>query len=52
MPQAQAVPTVAEAALDYARRGTPIFPCNPIDKKPLTPNGFKDATVDEDQIRT
>jgi Bifunctional DNA primase/polymerase, N-terminal len=51
MPQAQAIPTVSEAALDYVRQGTPIFPCNPIDKKPLTPHGFKDATADEAQIR-
>jgi hypothetical protein len=43
-------PTVFEAALDYARCGIPVFPCNPIDKKPLTPNGFKDATRDETQI--
>jgi hypothetical protein len=51
MPQAQAVPpTVFEAALDYARCGIPVFPCNPIDKRPLTPNGFKDATRDETQI--
>jgi hypothetical protein len=51
MPQAQAnVPTVLEAALDYARCGIPVFPCNPIDKKPLTANGFKDATRDETQI--
>jgi hypothetical protein len=39
-----------EAALDYARCGIPVFPCNPIDKKPLTANGFKDATRDETQI--
>jgi hypothetical protein len=51
MPQAQATPpTVFEAALDYARCGIPVFPCNPIDKKPLTANGFKDATRDETQI--
>jgi hypothetical protein len=41
---------VPEAALDYARCGIPVFPCSPIDKKPLTPNGFKDATRDEAQI--
>jgi Bifunctional DNA primase/polymerase, N-terminal len=51
MPQTQAnIPTAFEAALDYARCGIPVFPCNPIDKKPLTPNGFKDATRDETQI--
>jgi hypothetical protein len=49
-PQAQTIPTVLEAALDYARCNIPVFPCNPIDKKPLTPNGFKDATRDETQI--
>jgi hypothetical protein len=50
-PQAQATPpTVLEAARDYARCGIPVFPCNPIDKKPLTANGFKDATRDETQI--
>jgi hypothetical protein len=49
-PQAQAVPTVFDAALDYARCGIPVFPCNPIDKKPLTPSGFKDASRDETQI--
>ena len=51
MPQTQAnIPTALEAALDYARCGIPVFPCNPIDKKPLTANGFKDATRDETQI--
>jgi Bifunctional DNA primase/polymerase, N-terminal len=51
MPQTQTTPPTAfEAALDYARCGIPIFPCNPIDKKPLTANGFKDATRDETQI--
>jgi hypothetical protein len=50
-PQAQAnTPTVFEAAPDYARCGIPVFPCNPIDKRPLTSNGFKDATRDETQI--
>jgi hypothetical protein len=51
MPQTQTnPPTVLEAAADYARCGIPIFPCSPIDKRPLTPNGFKDATRDEAQI--
>src|SRR5262249_43092946 len=50
-PQSQTnVPNVFDAALDYARCGIPVFPCSPIDKKPLTANGFKDATRDETQI--
>ena len=50
-PQSNAMVTELEAALDYARHGIPVFPTNPLDKKPLTANGFKDATVDEVQIR-
>jgi Bifunctional DNA primase/polymerase, N-terminal len=49
-PQTGATPTMLEAALEYARNGIPVFPCNPLDKKPLTPNGFYDATTDEAQI--
>jgi len=52
MPQAQAnVPTELEAAFDYASRHVPVFPCSTLDKKPLTPHGFKDATTDETQVR-
>ncbi len=40
-----------EAALDYAQRGMPIFPCKE-DKSPATPNGFHGATTDKSQIRT
>jgi hypothetical protein len=43
--------TELDAALDYAAHGMPVFPCNPLDKKPLTPSGFKDASKDETQIR-
>jgi putative DNA primase/helicase len=38
-------------ALAYARSGLPVFPCNQVDKSPLTKNGFKDATCDEHQIK-
>jgi hypothetical protein len=38
-------------ALGYAERGTPVFPCKPGGKKPLTRHGFKDATTDPKQVR-
>lgn len=40
-----------DAALDYAKRGWPVFPCCPRSKIPATPHGFKDATTDEKLIR-
>src|SRR5216684_3337248 len=42
-------PSMLDAALDYARRDYAVFPCSK--KKPLTENGFKDATRDEAEIR-
>ena len=39
-----------DKALMLAEKGIQVFPCSK-DKKPLTPNGFKDATTDENQIR-
>lgn len=40
------------AALFYAlRMGWPVFPLKPRSKDPITPHGFKDATLDEAQIR-
>ena len=39
------------AALDYASRGIPVFPCD-TRKRPLTPHGFNDASTDETQIQT
>lgn len=38
-------------ALAAARRGWPVFPCRPGSKVPLTPHGFKDATVSPEVIR-
>ena len=34
-----------EAALGYAAKGKPVFPCN-LAKKPLTEHGHKDASTD------
>jgi Bifunctional DNA primase/polymerase, N-terminal len=54
MPQAQtsATPDMLDAALGYIRVCIPLFPCSPLDKKPLSPSGFKDATTDEVQVRS
>lgn len=42
-------PNMLKAALAYAEKGYEIFPCS--GKRPLTRNGFKDASSDPDQIR-
>lgn len=39
-----------EAALKYAKMGLAVFPLIEKDKKPLTANGFKDATTDLNAI--
>ena len=39
-----------EAALKYAEAGIAVFPLIEKDKKPLTANGFKDATTDREKI--
>lgn len=38
------------AALAYAKRGIPVFPCRTGGKEPLTPRGFKDATTDPRKV--
>lgn len=42
--------TTLECALEYAAHGIPVFPCG-VDKRPLTPHGFKDAITDPETIR-
>ena len=39
-----------EAALEYAKLGLAVFPLIEKDKKPLTSNGFKDASTDPRQV--
>ena len=39
-----------DAALKYAAANIAVFPIIPRDKKPLTANGFKDATTDPEKI--
>jgi Bifunctional DNA primase/polymerase, N-terminal len=39
------------AALDYAARGLPVFPCLPLGKAPAVPRGFLSATTNPATIR-
>ncbi len=45
------VPILFKAALSYAKRAIPVFPCEPGGKRPLTINGFWDATTDTHRIK-
>jgi hypothetical protein len=42
--------SVREVALALADGGTPVFPCVREGKRPLTSNGFHDATCDSQQV--
>src|SRR5258708_39543029 len=50
LPHAPTETTLAQAALDYARAGLPVFPLRPQDKVPLVKHGVYAATTHEEQI--
>ncbi len=43
--------SMLDIALECIQRGWYVFPCWPKTKKPMTSHGFKDATLDETQVR-
>jgi len=45
MQRATEEPDLAAAAIRYANLGIPVFPCIPGSKRPMTSNGFHDATA-------
>ena len=45
------VPILFKAALSYAKRVIPVFPCEPGGKRPLTYSGFWDATTELGQVK-
>lgn len=49
-PGAELSRRLRRAALAYAARGIPVFPCVPGEKKPLTDDGFLSATTDPRRI--
>lgn len=40
-----------DEAIALAERSIPVFPCHPVSKRPLTANGFYDATTAAEAIR-
>ena len=40
-----------DTALTLISAGLPVFPCRPGTKYPATQHGFKDASVDPEQVR-
>lgn len=40
-----------DAALHYACKGWPVFPCQPENKRPFVPGGFHKATIEPQTIR-
>ena len=42
---------MAGAALSYIEKGHRVFPCDPATKRPLTAHGFKDASIDYEQVK-
>ena len=42
---------IVDFALDYARRGWPVFPCRPTNKAPYIDGGLNSATTDVEVIR-
>jgi hypothetical protein len=50
-PKRERQSTMLRAALSYPTRSVPVFPCEPSGKRPLTKNGFWEATTDERLIR-
>jgi hypothetical protein len=50
-PESAIIPSLADAAISYARAGWPVHPLKRREKIPASPHGCKDATFDADRIR-